>query len=85
MLAQAPSLAATGEAPEAEVAPLAAQAAACADPRIGLQALGLLAHACPGARRAWSSAMEAFAARAPRGTWETRMDVLSVAEALSST
>ncbi|WP_434042295.1 protein kinase domain-containing protein [Sorangium cellulosum] len=66
-----------------EIDALAVEAQACAMPRIGLQALGLLAYAGR-ASPTWKAAAETFAEGVPPDRRHVRMDVLATDEALAA-
>ena len=61
---------------------LAALARRCPLPRVGIQALGLLARVCPAVRPMVAEATSLVAAAIPRRRWGERLEILSVTEAL---
>lgn len=82
LLARALALACGAPAEAGEVEALSDKAAACRIPGIGIQVLGLLGRAFPGARPRWQKVVPGLAGMIPREHWGERVDVLSVAEAL---
>ena len=81
MLARALAGALGGGLPQSEAEGLAALAAQCAVPGIGIQALGLLKWACPALRAPASGVIASLCAQVPVERWRDRIDVLSVEEA----
>ena len=75
--------AASAPLPENEVRELVAQASECRVRGIGIQALGLIGWAYPGIRPFPRGLLKALCAGIPEACWHLRMDVISVAEALT--
>ena len=74
-------LPAAGTSAEDTAAALAERARACPVPGIGVQILGLLGRACPGARPRWQHAVEPLCALVDPRFRHARMDALSADEA----
>lgn len=83
MFARSLAIACGAPSTEVEAETLATQARTCRVPGLGIQALGLLGRAFPTMRSSWQRDIEHLAHQVPQQHWHERMDILSIAEALS--